>query len=67
MDGLKSCPFCGGMVDVTSYTLYGSKHKIKGGFRCLQCHTSFSIIAVYTTQSPFEALYETWNRREGNA
>ena len=62
MTELKSCPFCGGVVEVTAYVVYGRRKAIKGTFKCLLCHATFSIIATYT-QSPFEALYSAWNRR----
>lgn len=67
MAELKPCPFCGGMVTETSGVVYGKKRVIKGTFDCLQCHATISIRATYTTQEPFDALYEAWNRRAEDA
>lgn len=60
---LKLCPFCGGVVDVKSYVLYGKRSVIKGVFECLQCQATVAIRASFTTQDPVEALYAAWNRR----
>ena len=65
MEELKHCPFCGGVAEVTAYVVYGKSKKIKGTFKCCQCHASFSIVAPYTHE-PFEALYKAWNRMAGD-
>ena len=63
MEKLKPCPFCGGEVNRTSYTVMLGK--VRGYYTCLLCHARFSIVATYTTQDAIEAVDKAWNTRAG--
>ena len=59
MSELKRCPFCGGEVDLFSWSQIPLNYQY--GIECIECHTLFQINLYDTTM---QETIEVWNTRK---
>lgn len=65
MTELRSCPFCGGEVDLTNCTASTGKHVAKGTYVCKECDAKFTLKTTYH-DFPMATLNNAWNTRVEN-